>query len=103
LSAYLLRNPEPHRLNMEVILESLFGLHVTWCAQLYSLAATPPPPPILRIGLVYKGAIAQQRQTTCLCNPLRNPLQTACCGIQELAYDSVNWLTGGQGFGSALI
>jgi hypothetical protein len=28
LSAYLLRNPEPHRLNMEVILESLFGLHV---------------------------------------------------------------------------
>ncbi len=29
LSAYLLRNPEPHGLNMEVGLESLFGLHVT--------------------------------------------------------------------------
>ncbi len=25
-----------HRLNMEVDLQSLFGLHVTWCAQLYS-------------------------------------------------------------------
>ncbi len=28
-----------HRLNMEVVVQSLFGLHVTWCAQLYSLAA----------------------------------------------------------------
>ncbi len=26
---------------MEVDLQSLFGLHVTWCAQLYSLAETP--------------------------------------------------------------
>ncbi len=36
-----------HRLNMEVDLQTLFGLHVTWCAQLYSLAKTlqlPPPP-----------------------------------------------------------
>jgi hypothetical protein len=29
-----------HRLNMEVDLQSLFGLHVSWCAQLYSLAET---------------------------------------------------------------
>ncbi len=34
-----------HRLNMEVDLQSLFGLHVTWCAQLYSLAEAPQPPP----------------------------------------------------------
>ncbi len=33
------------RLNMEVDLQSLLGLHVTWCAQLYSLAETPQPPP----------------------------------------------------------
>ncbi len=34
-----------HRLNMELNLQSLFGLHVTWCAQLFSLTETPPPPP----------------------------------------------------------
>jgi hypothetical protein len=34
-----------HRLNMEVDLQSSFGLHVTWCAQLYSLGETPQPPP----------------------------------------------------------
>jgi hypothetical protein len=32
-----------HRLNMEVDLQSLFGLHVR--TQLYSLALTPQPPP----------------------------------------------------------
>ncbi len=31
-------------LNMEVDLQSLFGLHVMWCAQLYSLAETPQFP-----------------------------------------------------------
>jgi hypothetical protein len=30
---------------MEVDLQSLFGLHVTLCLQLYSLAETPQPPP----------------------------------------------------------
>jgi hypothetical protein len=34
---------------MEVDLQSLFGLHVTWCAQLYSLAETPQHPPSPRI------------------------------------------------------
>ncbi len=45
-----------HRLNMEVDLRSLFGLHVTWCAQLYSLAknpATPHLPP--HLGSYYEG------------------------------------------------
>ncbi len=34
-----------HRLNMELDLQSLFGLHVTWCAQIYSLADTQQPGP----------------------------------------------------------
>ncbi len=46
------------RLNMEVDLQSLFGLHVTWCAQLYSLAEIPPPP---NLYSYYEGAIGQQR------------------------------------------
>ena len=29
---------------MDLDLQSLFGLHVTVCEQLYSLAETPPPP-----------------------------------------------------------
>ncbi len=53
-------NTLSHRLNMEVDLQSLFGLHVTWCAQLHSMAETPPPhTPAL--GLGYEGAIGQQR------------------------------------------
>jgi hypothetical protein len=54
--------PETYcRLNMEVHLQSLFGLHVTWCAPLYSLAETPqlPPPPRI-LDLSYEGAIGQQ-------------------------------------------
>ncbi len=50
-----------HKLNMEVDLQSLFGLRVPWCAKLYSLAEprnSPPPP---AFGLVFEGAIGQQR------------------------------------------
>jgi hypothetical protein len=45
-----------HRLNIELDLQSLFGLHVTLCALLYSLAdhATPPPP-IRRIWARIRG------------------------------------------------
>ncbi len=47
-----------HRLNMEVDLQSLFGLHVTWCA-LHSCAhwlspRNPPIPPYTRALLVSK-------------------------------------------------
>ncbi len=42
-----------HRLNMEVDLQSLCGLHVTWCAQLYSLAETPQLLPSPRIWTRY--------------------------------------------------
>ncbi len=46
-----------HRLNMEVLvdLQSLFALHVTWCAQLYSLAETPQPPQSPRIWTRIRG------------------------------------------------
>ncbi len=37
-------SPPSLRLNMEVDLQSLFGIHVTWCAQLHSLAEAPQSP-----------------------------------------------------------
>jgi hypothetical protein len=49
LTGYSSDGEKFHRLNIEVDLQSLFGLHVTGCAQLYSLAETPQtpsPPPI---------------------------------------------------------
>ncbi len=48
-------------LNMEVDLQSLFGLHVTWCAQLYSLAETAQLSPPPHLDSYYDGAIGQQR------------------------------------------
>ncbi len=52
-----------HRLNMEVDLQGLFGLHVTWCAQLHSLAETPQytPFPPSHLDSIYKDAFGQQR------------------------------------------
>ncbi len=45
-----------HRLNMEVDIQSLFGLHVTWCAQLFSLAEILQPHPFTpAFGLIYEG------------------------------------------------
>ncbi len=38
-----------HKLNMELDLQSLIGLHITWRAQLYSLAETPQLAPSPRI------------------------------------------------------
>ncbi len=48
-------DPQHHRLNMKVDLQSLFGLHVTWCAQLSSLAESPQLPPPPAFGLVLRG------------------------------------------------
>jgi hypothetical protein len=48
---------EGHRVNMELDLQSLFGLH----AQLYSLAGTPQPAPRIWAHSVYQGAIGQPR------------------------------------------
>ncbi len=44
-----------HRSNIELDLQSLFGLHVTWCAQLFSLAETLQHPPPPAFGLIYDG------------------------------------------------
>ncbi len=43
------------RFSMELDLQSLFGLHVTWCAQLYSVAETPQLPPPPAFGLALRG------------------------------------------------
>ncbi len=62
---------EDHGYNMEVDLQSLFGLscHVMCTAVLIGFdPATPQNPPAF--GLVYEVAIGQQRQTTSLYNPL---------------------------------
>ncbi len=59
-----------HRLNMEVDLQILFGLYVTWCAQLYSLVETPqPPPPHPPAWALYEGAIGQQDRRHLLVTP----------------------------------
>ncbi len=42
--------------NIELDIQSLFGLHVTWCAQLFSLAEKPQPPSSPRIWAhIYEG------------------------------------------------
>ncbi len=49
-----------HRLNMELDLQSLFGLHVHSCTHLLRPRKTlPPSPPAF--GLIYEGAIGQPR------------------------------------------
>jgi hypothetical protein len=50
------------RLNMEVDFQSLFGLHVTRCAQLYSLADTPQLPAPPAFGLVLRGRYWSAKQ-----------------------------------------
>ncbi len=54
-----------HRLNMELDLQSLFGLHVHSTAALIGWDPAIPLPPAL--GLLYEGAIGQPRKTTSLC------------------------------------
>jgi hypothetical protein len=44
-----------HRLNMELAFQSLFGIHVTGCAQLYSLDETRNSLPPSAFGLVLRG------------------------------------------------
>ncbi len=53
-----------HRLNLEVDLQSLFGLHVTWCAQLHSLTDTPqlPLPPALGLQDLYTILVSRDRR-----------------------------------------
>jgi hypothetical protein len=52
-----------HMLNMELDLQSLFGLRVHSCTHWLR----PPPH---AFGLIYEGAIGHPRKTTSLCDPL---------------------------------
>jgi hypothetical protein len=47
---------------MEVDLQRLFGLHVTLCAQLHSLAETPQLPPSPRIWTRIWGALLVSKE-----------------------------------------
>ncbi len=47
-----------HSLNMELDLQSLFGLHVHSCIHWLRPRNLPPPP---AFGLIYEGAIGQPR------------------------------------------
>ncbi len=64
--------PAHQRLNMEVDLQSLFGIHVTWCAQLYSLAEAPQPPPIPPLWDSYTRALLVSKNR-------RHLFVTPCC------------------------
>ncbi len=59
-----------HRLNMELDLQSFFGLHVHICTHWLRPRHPLPPPHSHAFGLIYEGAIGQPRQTTSLCDPL---------------------------------
>jgi hypothetical protein len=58
-----------HRLNMELDLQSLFGLHVHSCTRW--LRPRNPSPHPSAFGLIYEGAIGQPRQKATLCDPLK--------------------------------
>ncbi len=83
-----------HRLNMELDadLRSLFGLHVMWWPQPYSLAETPHPPspypPVF--GLVYEGAIGQPRYISFFMTP--PGLTISFCFVHYLLSPSLNWM-----------
>jgi hypothetical protein len=70
-----------HRLNMEVDLQSLFGLHVTWCAQLCLLAETPQLP----CALVYESQLQ--------CGGMRGGRS---CGVSANEYSCAHHVTGSQ-------
>jgi hypothetical protein len=63
-----------HRLNMELDLQSLFGLQVHSCTH-WLRPSNPSPPPAF--GLTYEGAIGQPRWTASLGEPLLTVLVAA--------------------------
>ncbi len=77
---------QPHRLNMELDLQSLFGLHVHSCA--HWLGPRIPPPPAL--GLIYEGAVGQ---------PRRRHLFVTPCSVTFCYFIAVRWGGGGGGRG----
>ncbi len=71
LSSYipvkLFCNTNNHGLQMELDLQSLFGLHVHSCTHWLRPRTPIHPPPF---GLIYEGAIGQPRQKTSLYDPM---------------------------------
>ncbi len=65
------------RLNMELDMQSLFGLHVH--SYIYWLRPGNPTPPFSRIWAHMRGlnSISQPRKTTSLCNPPRPSIDLA--------------------------
>jgi hypothetical protein len=55
-----------HRLNMELDLQILFGLHVHSCTHWMRPRNSPSP----QFRLIYEGAIGQPRYSTSICDPL---------------------------------
>jgi hypothetical protein len=66
-----------HRLNMELDLQSLFGLHVHSCT--HQLRTRNPPPP--SFGLIYERAIGQPR---CRRHLFVTPLSESYPSVQEV-------------------
>jgi hypothetical protein len=56
-----------HRLNMELDLQSLFGLYVHSCPHWLTPRISPPSS---TFGLIYEDSIGQPRKTTSLSDPL---------------------------------
>ncbi len=68
-----------HRLNLELDLQSLFGLLVYSCTQWLRPWISPLPP---SFGLIYEATIDQPRYTTSLCNPLIWSITVWCVATQ---------------------
>ncbi len=67
----------PQRLNMELDLQSLFELHVTWCAQLYSTGWDPATPPIPTHWDSYTKALLVSKDR-------RHLFATPCCTYSKM-------------------
>jgi hypothetical protein len=53
--------PPMQRLNLELDLQSLFGLHVHSCAHWRKPSYYPHPPPFPPFGLIYEADVGQPR------------------------------------------
>jgi hypothetical protein len=84
--------PYSHWLKMEVHLQSLFGLHVMSCAQLYSLAGTPqlPPSPCIWTRITRALLVSKYRRhlfvTHCLHTKTDYDQGAGVCRVPPCAY-----------------
>ncbi len=92
---FLLTNSKSHMLNMEEDLQSLFGLHVTWCAQLYSLAETPQLPAVsLRIWTrITRALLVSKGRRHLVVTPCQKPISFCLHNPQPPRIVRVNNIT----------